>query len=222
MNRPDSGSPDQSANQDDAVWLDLVARLEEKPAPHTGTAEAGSATSAGPDAAGQDTTGSHLEGPGAKTPDTAGPDAVSGPGRSATFRDFDPLGLAGTAPTELSAAERQAATPGASGQADAGERNGADSQGGPAFGPRDYAAEDDAGDFVPEEPPSLAGTDPLTMLAWLGAIGAPIALLLAVMFWRSAPLLAIVGMVAVFILAVVYLIMKLPQEKDENDDGARV
>jgi hypothetical protein len=223
MNRPDSGSPDQSANQDDAVWLDLVARLEEKPAAHTGTAEPGSATSAGPDAPGQDTTGSNLGRPGAKNPDTAVPDAVAGSGRSATFRDFDPLGLAGTAPTELSAAERQAATPGAGGQADAGEGTGGDSQGGPAaFGPRDYAAEDDAGDFVPEEPPSLAGTDPLTMLAWLGAIGAPIALLLAVMFWRSAPLLAIVGMVAVFILAVVYLIMKLPQEKDENDDGARV
>ncbi len=223
MNRPDSGSPDQSANQDDAVWQDLVARLEEKPAAHTGTAEPGSATSAGPDAPGQDTTGRNLEGPGAKNPDTAGPDAVAGSGRSATFRDFDPLGLAGTAPTELSAAERQAATPGASGHADAGVGTGGDSQGGPAaFGPRDYTAEDDAGDFVPEEPPSLAGTDPLTMLAWLGAIGAPIALLLAVMFWRSAPLLAIVGMVAVFILAVVYLIMKLPQEKDENDDGARV
>ncbi|MCO4263000.1 hypothetical protein NG697_08735 [Pseudarthrobacter sp. MDT3-26] len=211
MNRPDSGSPDQSANQDDAVWLDLVARLEEKPANPTGTADA----SSGPDA-----TGIVPE-----TPGPAGPEAVAGSGRSATFRDFDPLGLAGTAPTELSAAERQAATPGAGagGQVEAGERTGGDSQGGPAaFGPRDYAAEDDAGDFVPEEPPSLAGTDPLTMLAWLGAIGAPIALLLAVMFWRSAPLLAIVGMVAVFILAVVYLIMKLPQEKDENDDGARV
>jgi hypothetical protein len=42
------------------------------------------------------------------------------------------------------------------------------------------------------------------------------------MFWRSAPLLAIVGIVAVFVLGTVYLIMKLPQEKDENDDGARV
>ncbi|ALV40199.1 hypothetical protein AU252_02615 [Pseudarthrobacter sulfonivorans] len=212
MNRPDSGSPDQSANQDDAVWLDLVARLEEKPATPTGTADPDIAASPGPDATGIDP----------ETPGPAGPEAVAGSGRSATFRDFDPLGLAGTAPTELSAAERQAATPGATGQADAGERTGADSQGGPAFGPRDYAAEDDPGDFVPEEPPSLAGTDPLTMLAWLGAIGAPVALLLAVMFWRSAPLLAIVGMVAVFILAVVYLIMKLPQEKDENDDGARV
>jgi hypothetical protein len=144
---------------------------------------------------------------------------VAGSGRSATFRDFDPLGLSGTAPTELSAAEREAATPGGGD----GEGTGSYGQGGTdAFGPRDSAVEEDAGDFVPEEPPSLAGTDPLTMLAWVGAIGAPIALLLAAMFWRSAPLLAIVGMVAVFILAVVYLIMKLPQEKDENDDGARV
>ncbi len=60
------------------------------------------------------------------------------------------------------------------------------------------------------------------MLAWLGAVGGPIALLLSAMFWRSAPLLAIVGMVAGFVLAAVYLIMKLPQEKDEDDDGARV
>ena len=55
-----------------------------------------------------------------------------------------------------------------------------------------------------------------------GAVGGPVALLLSAMFWRSAPLLAILGIVAVFVLAVVYLIMKLPQEKDENDDGARV
>jgi flagellar biogenesis protein FliO len=60
------------------------------------------------------------------------------------------------------------------------------------------------------------------MLAWLGAIGGPLALLLSAMFWRSAPLLAILGIVAAFVLAVVYLIMKLPQEKDDNDDGARV
>jgi hypothetical protein len=82
-------------------------------------------------------------------------------------------------------------------------------------------AEDD-GEFIPEEPPSLAGTDPLTMLAWLAAVGGPIALLLSAMFWRSAPLLAVVGIVAVFVLGAVYLIMKLPQEKDDNDDGARV
>jgi len=60
------------------------------------------------------------------------------------------------------------------------------------------------------------------MLAWLAAVGGPIALLLSAMFWRSAPLLAVVGIVAVFVLGAVYLIMKLPQEKDDNDDGARV
>jgi fatty acid desaturase len=89
-------------------------------------------------------------------------------------------------------------------------------------GPRDYLADDDDGSFVPEDPPSLAGADPLTVLAWLGAAGGPVALLLSAMFWRSAPLLAILGIVAVFVLSVVFLIMKLPQEKDENDDGARV
>ncbi len=206
MNRPDSGSADQSANQDDAVWLDLVARLEGKPAsagtPTAAATDAGSTPNAVPDS-----TGHHVPTPDATEPGTA-KDASVGP---ATFRDFDPLGLAGTAPTELSAAERGTATPGSG---DAGRTA--------TPGPRDYDVEDDDGEFVPEEPPSLAGTDPLTMLAWLGAIGAPVALLLAVMFWRSAPLLAIVGMVTVFILAVVYLIMKLPQEKDENDDGARV
>ncbi|WP_458778896.1 hypothetical protein [Arthrobacter sp. D3-16] len=192
MNRPDPGSPDQGANHDDAVWLDLVARLESD----------SPADTAGSDTAGTDS----VDRPGAPE-DTPAP-----PARPAAFRDFDPLGLAGAAPTELSAAERQesAATP-------PGAANGT-----AAPGPRDYDVDGDDGEFVPEEPPSLAGTDPLTMLAWLAAVGGPIALLLSAMFWRSAPLLAILGIVAVFVLGTVYLIMKLPQEKDENDDGARV
>jgi hypothetical protein len=185
MNRPDPDSQDQGANQDDAVWLDLVARLESDAA--AGPAERGTGNKPEPS-----------EGP-------------RGSGRPATFRDFDPLGLAGAAPTELSAAQRQ-------------EASGSDAiaDGDSPAGPRDYEVEGDDGEFVPEEPPSLAGTDPLTMLAWLAAVGGPIALLLSAMFWRSAPLLAIMGIVAVFILGTVYLIMKLPQEKDENDDGARV
>ena len=60
------------------------------------------------------------------------------------------------------------------------------------------------------------------MLAWLGAVGGPVALVLAAMFWRSAPLMAILGIVAAFVLSVIYLIMQLPQEKDDHDDGARV
>jgi hypothetical protein len=135
----------------------------------------------------------------------------------ASFRDFDPLGLAPSAPTEPSAAERlAAASTGVPGSADDSTSDE------PLQGPRDYVADDHGDSFVPEDPPSLAGTDPLTMLAWLGAVGGPVALLLSAMFWRSAPLLAILGIVAVFVLSVVFLIMKLPQEKDENDDGARV
>lgn len=186
MNRPDAGSPDQGANHDDAVWLDLVARLKsDSPAgpAGTGTADGTQAPEGTPAAA----------------------------GRSATFRDFDPLGLAGAAPTELSAAERRDSASG-----------GTAGNGNAAAGPRGYDVDGDDGDFIPEEPPSLAGTDPLTMLAWLAAVGGPIALLLSAMFWRSAPLPAVVGIVAVFVLGTVYLIMQLPKEKDENDDGARV
>lgn len=193
MNRPDSEQPDPGANQDDAVWLDLVARLE------------------------SDTVAVRPDSPApAGQPPAGTPAAASEPPQPAeapSFRDFDPLGLAGTPPAEPSAAERGA-----------GSGGGEDATGpdGRAGGPRDYEVDDDDGGFVPEEPPSLAGTDPLTMLAWLGAVGGPVALLLSAMFWRSAPLLAIVGIVAVFVLGTVYLIMKLPQEKNGDDDGARV
>ncbi|MCX6500011.1 MAG: hypothetical protein NTU93_14615 [Arthrobacter sp.] len=177
MTKSDSGSPDpdSSANQDDAVWLDLVARLE--------------ATDSGP------------AGPGAGTP------------AARAFRDFDPLGLAAPPPLEPRSGGRPSSRDGV--QHDGGDVDA-------VRGPRDYEPDDDGGDFVPEEPPSLAGSDPMTVLAWLGAVGGPIALLLSAIFWRSAPPLAVAGMVVAFAASVVFLIMKLPQEKDEHDDGARV
>ncbi|MFF2299437.1 hypothetical protein [Arthrobacter sp. NPDC058127] len=180
MNRPGPDSPDQSANKDDdAVWLDLVARLESMPssaldeAPTAEEPTSDSGTDAG-----------------------TGPDDVPGRSSSRSFQDFDPLGLSKRAAAEEPASSAEP-------------------------GPRDYDVEDENG-FVPEDPPSLAGTEPLTMLAWLGAVGGPLALLFTAMFWRSAPLLAVMGILATFLASVVYLIMKLPQEKDENDDGARV
>ena len=200
MARPDPGVPDPGANQDDVVWLDLVARLESDEV----------ATRPDPPV------------PGRREPaDTAGGSTGNPPPSS--FRDFDPLGLAGTPPAEPSAADRRPAAPESTPDGDRTPH--ADSAGRRdhnAASPRDYEMDDDGGEFVPEEPPSLAGTDPLTMLAWLAAVGGPVALLLSAMFWRSAPLLAIVGIVAVFVLGTVYLIMKLPQEKDGDDDGARV
>jgi hypothetical protein len=237
MNRPDSNSSDPSANQDDAVWLDLVARLQgDTPAPDADVVP-GDGDSPAPGSP------RHHGGPrhSTATGDVAGPAPEAGPvpaeqsggsgqeGSAKRFTDFDPLGLAPRAPRELSAAERQqaadrekaAAREKATGQQEAPRSGQANVPPG-AGDPRDYSVEDDDGEFVPEDPPKLSATDPLTMLAWLGAVGAPVALVLSSMFWRSAPLLAILGMVAIFIGAVVYLIMKLPQEKDENDDGARV
>ncbi|MET3811187.1 hypothetical protein [Arthrobacter sp. UYEF3] len=181
MTKSDSGSPDpdSSANQDDAVWLELVARLE--------------------------ATDSGLAAP------------ADGTAAARTFSDFDPLGLAAPPPLEPRPGGRPA--PRESVGHDGAAVN---AEGNTGRGPRDYEPDDGDGDFVPEEPPSLAGSDPMTVLAWLGAVGGPIALLLSAIFWRSAPLLAVAGIVVAFAASVVFLIMKLPQEKDDHDDGARV
>jgi hypothetical protein len=185
MTRPDPNSPDPGANQDDAVWLDLVARLEGTSRPEE-----------------------EPEGKGGSAP-------ARRPAAAKTFRDFDPLGLSVPAPVELSAKERLAPAP-ETPPAGAGVPE-------TVPGPRDYELDDEGdGAFVPEAPPSLVGADPMTVLAWLGAVGGPVALVMSAMFWRSAPLMAILGMVAAFAASVVFLIMKLPGEKDDNDDGARV
>jgi hypothetical protein len=184
MTRPDPNSPDPGASQDDAVWQDLVARLEGTARPEEPEGEDPSASAHRPAAA-------------------------------KTFRDFDPLGLSIPAPVELSAKERLAPAPGTP------SAGGADDAPETAPGPRDYEPDDDDA-FVPEAPPSLVGADPMTVLAWLGAVGGPVALVMSAMFWRSAPLVAVLGMVTAFAASVVFLIMKLPGEKDDNDDGARV
>lgn len=91
-------------------------------------------------------------------------------------------------------------------------------------GPRDYTPEEEDDTFVPEEPPSsLAGTEPLVVLAWVGAVGGPLALLLSAFFWRSMPMLAVIGIVAAFLVSVVFLLMRLPSDRgDDHDDGAIV
>lgn len=195
---PKSPDPDSGANQDDAVWLDLVARLEQTDSGLAPEPAAGGEGTGGEET-GADGTDGDAAGKGG-----AGTGAAGDPAGPRRFSDFDPLGLAAPGPGP---------TPGSAPA----------SRGAAGTGPRDYEADDDGdGEFVPEEPPKLSDTDPLTMLAWIGAVGGPIALLLSVMFWRSAPLLAIIGMVAAFAVSVVYLITKLPHEKDEYDDGARV
>lgn len=92
-----------------------------------------------------------------------------------------------------------------------------------AGGPRDYAAPDEPdGAFVPPEPPPLGLGEPMVVLAWIGAVGGPLLLLVFAMFWRSAPLAVILGTIAVFVGSAGYLLFRLPQYRDEGDDGAAV
>ncbi|MCQ1949726.1 MULTISPECIES: hypothetical protein [Arthrobacter] len=92
-------------------------------------------------------------------------------------------------------------------------------------GPRDYISKDedeDDGGFVPPEPPPLGTGEPLVVLSWLGTLAGPLLLLVFAMFWRSAPLPVILGTIAVFAGSAAYLLFRLPQHRDEDDDGAAV
>lgn len=91
-------------------------------------------------------------------------------------------------------------------------------------GPRDYVPVEDEKDdtYEPPEPPALGVGDPLVVLAWLGAVCGPIILVLIAMFWRSAQTSVMLGIVAVFIASVTFLIFRLPKTRDYDDDGAAV
>ena len=163
---------------DDAVWQDLVARLEStsgsSPAPSSGA---------------------------------AAPPPVERTTRSAPSDS----GAGGAGRADLTDRER----------AEAVFRN----QPFSTAGPRDYEELEDPEEsarFVPDEPPPLGSANPLTVLAWVGAAGGPIALLLIAMFWRSAPLGAILGLLVVFLAGAGYLVTKLPKHRDLGDDGAEV
>jgi hypothetical protein len=179
---PRGHEPNEST--DDAVWQDLVARLEgtspDHHSPDAPTADHPSAPSP-----------SRQDGRPARPDEAADP--LSGPGDGPTDRE----------------------------RADAIFRNQPFHSG----GPRDHAAPDEADDdegFVPEEPPPLGTGDPLTVLAWVGAAGGPILLLLFAMFWRNAPLAASLGVLALFLAGAGYLVTKLPKHRDIGDDGAEV
>ncbi|MHA7277689.1 nucleotide exchange factor GrpE [Arthrobacter sp. Hz1] len=92
-------------------------------------------------------------------------------------------------------------------------------------GPRDYTPEesdDEDEGYHPPEPPALGAGEPLLVLAWFGAVGGPITLLLLAMFWRAAPLTAMLGVLAIFLVSVIFLILRLPKTRDHGDNGAEV
>ncbi|MFC3298888.1 hypothetical protein FJV46_11635 [Arthrobacter agilis] len=178
---PRGQEPNEST--DDAVWQDLVARLEgtshdpDAPGPASDRDRPGTGSSNGHAVYPTDGSGRRGDGAGDGLTDRERADAI--------FRD-QPFG---------------------------------------ATGPRDYSAaeepEEDEG-FTPDEPPPLGSGDPLTVLAWIGAAGGPVLLLLFAMFWQDAPLAATLGVLMLFLAGAGYLITKLPKHRDMGDDGAEV
>lgn len=200
--------PEHNESTDEAAWLDLVARLEDMPADGTHGGRTNPDGSAGNTGQGRGDAPAGSAAPaGGTPPDPAAPARNDTPARNETS--------AGTGPgadPHRSAAERTRAI--------------FDNQplrGGPPRRPRDYDEPgelESEGEFVPPEPPPFRTGEPLVLLAWLGALGGPVLLLLFAMFWRGAPLAVILGVIALFVASAGYLLFRLPQHRD--DDGAEV
>lgn len=100
----------------------------------------------------------------------------------------------------------------------------------PGAGPRDHAppepseddfGEDDAGHFVPPEPPPLPAAGATAKLAWLSAIGGPVLLLLAaVLGWDMTWWLATLG-VGGFLGGFLTLVVRMRTDDDGEDDPGR-
>lgn len=76
--------------------------------------------------------------------------------------------------------------------------------------------------FVPSDPPSLRPTDLTSALAWLGALGGPVFLLIAALAWSTAPSVLIGAAVLAFVAGFVTLVVRMPDEREDEDDGAVV
>ncbi|MDO0932488.1 hypothetical protein QQY66_12565 [Streptomyces sp. DG2A-72] len=100
----------------------------------------------------------------------------------------------------------------------------------PGVGPRDYTApepseddfaEDDEGHFVPPEPPPLPAADATAKFAWLGVIGGPLLLLLAVLLsWEMTWWLTTLG-IGGFVGGFATLVMRMRTDDEDDDDPGR-
>jgi len=100
----------------------------------------------------------------------------------------------------------------------------------PGVGPRDHRPpkpsegdfdEDDEGHFVPPEPPPLPTADTTAKFAWLGVVGGPVLLLLAVLLgWDMTWWLATAG-IGGFLGGFATLVARMRTDDDEDDDPGR-
>ncbi|MGW2780969.1 hypothetical protein ACWC3X_06910 [Streptomyces populi] len=97
-------------------------------------------------------------------------------------------------------------------------------------GPRDYRApepseddfdEDDEGHFVPPEPPPLPAADTTAKFAWLGVLGGPALLLLAVLLgWDMTWWLTTLG-IGGFLGGFATLVTRMKDDDEDDDDPGR-
>ncbi|WP_338900501.1 hypothetical protein WBG99_26765 [Streptomyces sp. TG1A-60] len=91
----------------------------------------------------------------------------------------------------------------------------------PDRGDKDADDEDDEGHFVPPEPPPLPEADTTAKFAWLGVVGGPILLLLAVLLgWEMTWWLATLG-IGGFLGGFATLVMRMNDDGEEDDDPGR-
>lgn len=76
--------------------------------------------------------------------------------------------------------------------------------------------------FVPPDPGPVFGGDPLLTMAWLGAAGVPIAMLIGLVVWQGAPTRLLQGAGVVFVLSCALLVWRLPRHRADSDDSGAV
>ncbi|WP_330457300.1 hypothetical protein OIB37_10580 [Streptomyces sp. NBC_00820] len=156
-------------------------------------------------------------------------------GVSGTEDTADTAGTAGTADTEAAKDPEGAEAAEAAGSAGTEEPKPVRPLGGsvsfaPGIGPRDHSApeaseddfdEDDEGHFVPPEPPPLPAADTTARFAWLGVVGGPVLLLLAVLLgWEMTWWLTTAG-IGGFLGGFVTLVTRMRTDEDDDEDPGR-
>jgi hypothetical protein len=81
---------------------------------------------------------------------------------------------------------------------------------------------DDREHFVPPEPGPVLGGDPLLTMAWIGAAGVPIGLLVVLIVWRDAPVVLMQAAGVVFVLSCLLLVWRMPQRRDDDSGPGAV
>ncbi|MET9773882.1 hypothetical protein ABZ023_06370 [Streptomyces sp. NPDC006367] len=99
----------------------------------------------------------------------------------------------------------------------------------PGVGPRDHSltepsdddlGEDDEGHFVPPEPPPLPEGDTTAKFAWLGVLGGPVLLLLAVLLGWDMTWWLTTLTIGGFLGGFATLVMRMrPGDEDDDDPG---